>query len=133
VDVGVARLTPEQRTLLTVVASKEVIYPVYTLVLSVLVGENEELVTENKELVENPEELVLVVTEEEEAEVAEETVDDAVLETDDEVMVEDVLDIAPAALEDEVDDVEELELLVKDPDGVALTELLEEERGDGEI
>jgi hypothetical protein len=101
---------------------------VYTLVLSVLAGEAEELVTENEEIVEDPKRLVLVVIEEE-AEVAEK-VDDAVLETDDEVMVEDVLDNIPAALEDEVDDVEKLELLVKDPDGAALTELLEEERAD---
>lgn len=51
-DVGVARLKPEQSTLLSVVASTEVTYPVYTLVLDVLV---EELVMEGGELVEEPE------------------------------------------------------------------------------
>jgi hypothetical protein len=126
VDVGVARLKPEQSTLLTVVGSEEVIYPVYTLVLSVLEGRTEELGTDG-EVAEVPEELVLVAAEEE-ARVVEETLDNVVLETEDELRVENMLDDVPTALDDEAeDDAEELELLVEDPDGVALTEPLGEE------
>jgi hypothetical protein len=93
------------------------------LVLSVLEGGTEELVGEDEELVENPEEPELVVAEE--VEGAGETVDDAVVEMENEVIVvEDVLDDIPRLLEDEA---EELELLIEDPGGVALLELLEED------
>lgn len=98
------------------------------LVLSVLEGGTEELVGEDEELVETPEEPEFVVAEE--VEGAGETVDDAVVEMENEVIVEDVLDDIPRLLEDEA---EELELLIEDPGGVALLELLEEDGKEDDV
>jgi hypothetical protein len=102
------------------------------LVLSMLEAGTEELVVEDEELGEEPKELVLVVAKE--VEVAEEMVGDAVVERENEVTLEDVLDNIPMLLRDEAkDDAEELELLVEDPDGAALSELPEDDGKEDDV
>ena len=78
---------------------------------------------EAEELVEIPEELMSVVTEED-AELVEKTVDDAVLKDEDVVRTESMLDVVPRVLVDDARDDDD-EVLVEDTEVVGLTELPE--------